>query len=389
MIGQKLTHTFLISSVLFFLPFRFDVLYSEAVESTKKAEASKEDVTVDPFDFFAIDPVSMGADASASKKDAGQSKPPYISAYFSPTCGHCSSFFSDQLPIIREKYINTHHITFGFRPFCHHPLDFAVTQLSLCRGKREFIALFTRFMTGQNEWIEFVVIPEKETEKRAESIKKMLDRLPDTFEASTKSGTLTKSEMLVKFNINESNQKSSVILFALSIGMTIDEIDQALYSTDANEIYSKLIVTTTAAKDDKGNPVAGIPAFYIDGAYEEDPLKASKDKPEEDDFDSIIKTGARVKKKEVAQTPIRRPAPKAKEVRQDEEAHQNEAVHQNETAQSKNVEQKPTLETAPSQSEPSQPVPVTHGTAPRDVSKPVSENWWSRLMSFFFGDRAK
>ncbi len=386
MIGQKLTHTLFISSVLFFLPFRFDVLCSEAIESAKKIEAPKEDVTVDPFDFFAIDPVSMGADANASvsKKHAGQSKVPYISAYFSPTCGHCSGFFTDQLPIIREKYINTHHITFGFRPFCHHPLDFVVTQLSLCRGKREFIALFTRFMTGQNEWIEYVIIPEKEVEKRTESIKKMLDRLPDTFEASTKSGTLTKAEMLVKFNINESNQKSSVILFALSIGITIDEIDQALYSTDANEIYSKLIVTTTAAKDNKGNPVAGIPAFYIDGVYEEDPLKASKDKPEEDDFDSIIKTGVRVKKKEVAQTLIRRSAPKVKEVRQDEAARQEDEGHQNKVTQSQNVEQKPTLETAPSQT-----APVAHGAVPQEVSKSTSGNWWSRLMSFFFGDRTK
>ncbi len=346
----------------------------------------KEEVTVDPFDFFAIDSVSMGANANvhAPKNYSEQSNIPYISAYFSPTCGHCSGFFADQLPILREKYINTHKITFGFRPFCHHPLDFVVTQLSLCRGKREFIALFTRFMTGQNEWIEFVIIPEKETEKRSENIKKMIDSLPDAFESSTKSGTLTKAEMLVKFNINESNQKASIILFALKIGITIDEIDHALYSADANEIYSKLIVTTTSAKDDKNNPVAGIPAFYINGVYEEDPLRTSKDKPEEDDFDSIIKTGARVKKKEVAQTPIRRPVQKVKEIHKDD----REDTHVDEPISPKKTEQKSELKGASSQSASAAVVAPVLKASPSSP-KPADENWWSRLMSVLLGDRSK
>jgi hypothetical protein len=59
-----------------------------------------------------------------------------------------------------------------------------------------------------------------------------------------------------------------VIVFALSIGLTEAEIEDALHGKQSEDRYNRLIVTWMQAMDDKGERVPGIPSYYVDGKYE-------------------------------------------------------------------------------------------------------------------------
>jgi len=212
-----------------------------------------------------------------------------ITGYFSPTCGHCGHFFKNELPDIRLKYINPGKIKLGIRPYCHHPIDFIVAQIACCRGHDHFIELFTLFMANQEAWFGLLLVPLEEKEKRKVIINSMLEKLPSTVD---------RTKALVQLNINEENPSSSVIIFALTHGFSIDEIDGALNCAKAEEISTQLIVGTLAAKDGNGESVSAIPAFYVDDIYQKDSLSLA-------DVDSLVKTGKIVaRQKEATQTAI-------------------------------------------------------------------------------------
>lgn len=219
-----------------------------------------------------------------------QNNAPYtITGYFSPTCGHCGHFFKAELPVIRTKYINPGKIRFGIRPYCHHPIDFIVTQLAWNRGPDRFMDAFSLFMENQATWFEFLMIPVTEKEKRKEAINKMIEKLPTTVD---------RNKALVKFNINEENPTSSVLLFALANGFSVEEIDAATNSEKAEEVANRLIVAVIEAKDNEGKGITGIPTFYINEIYQANPLTL-------DDFESLIKTGKIVSRpKEPTQTTV-------------------------------------------------------------------------------------
>ncbi|MES2252564.1 MAG: thioredoxin domain-containing protein [Pseudomonadota bacterium] len=258
----------------------------------RKDKVSSDDKSndVEPFPFAWVKPAANTLGSGASDTTLVSDKALFsITGYFSPTCGHCGQFFKNELPEIRLKYINPGKIKLGIRPYCHHPIDFIVTQIACCRGPDRFVELFSLFMENQEAWFGLLLVPLEEKEKRKEVIAKMLEQLPNTID---------RTKALVQFNINEENSSASVIIFALTHGFSVDEIDAAINSPKAEEVSTQLIVGTLAAKDDKGEGVAAIPTFYVDEVYQKDPLSVA-------DFDSLVKTGQIVARpKEATQTAV-------------------------------------------------------------------------------------
>jgi protein-disulfide isomerase len=252
-----------------------DETSSKKITTTKNSEDPLNNV--EPFSFKWIEPEPATLGASPVQKASTIADTPKftITGYFSPTCVHCGHFFKEDLPIIRKKYINPGKIKFGFRPYCHHPLDFVVVKLALSRGADNFIELFALFMENQDAWFKFLMIPDKEKKDRKKVIDEMIKNLPEQ---------INLKDALVKLNINEENSMSSILLFALSKGFSIEEINTVLNSSQSDEIENQLIVALMAAKDDKGQPVATIPTFYIDDQYQQHALNI-------DDFESIVQTG--------------------------------------------------------------------------------------------------
>lgn len=272
-------------------------------DESKKANTDDPLNNVEAFPFTWLKPAAATLAANNATTIVNQDNAPYtITGYFSPTCGHCGHFFKTELPVIQTKYINPGKIKFGIRPYCHHPIDFIVTQLAWSRGADHFLEAFSLFMVNQDVWFEFLVTPAKEIEKRKEIINKMIEKLP---------ATIDRSKILVKFNINEENPNSSIILFALANGFSIEEVDTALHSEKADDLANRLIVALLAAKDDEGKGITAIPTFYVNDKYQKEPLTL-------DDFESIVKTGKIIERpKEPTQTtvpttsPINNPAAQA------------------------------------------------------------------------------
>jgi hypothetical protein len=264
-------------------------------DTDKKTKNKKEDDDplnkVEPFPFIWVKPApaTLGANNAHETAAITNSASFTVTGYFSPTCGHCGYFFKAELPDIKAKYINPGKIKLGIRAFCHHPVDFIVAQLAWSRGAEQFLELFSTFMENQEVWFELILIPMNEKEKRKKVIDAMLEKLP---------ATIDRKKALVQLNINEENPTSSVILFALSKGFSIDEINTAVNSPKAEEITNQLIVTVLEAKDDEGKAIPAIPTYYINGAYQKEPLNLA-------DFESLVKTGNIVPRpKETTQTTI-------------------------------------------------------------------------------------
>lgn len=257
-------------------------------QDKENAEQPLNNVEAFPFTWLKPAEATLASDNAAAT--INQANAPYtITGYFSPTCGHCGHFFKTELPVIRTKYINPGKMRFGIRPFCHHPIDFVVTQLAWNRGADRFMDAFSLFMENQDVWFEFLMIPAAEKEKRKEAINKMIEKLP---------ATVDRNKALVKFNINEENPKSSVLLFALANGFSLEEIDAAINSEESEKIENRLIVAVIEAKDNEGKSITAIPTFYINDICQDNPLTLN-------DFESLIKTGRIVPRpKEPTQTTL-------------------------------------------------------------------------------------
>ncbi|MDP3371336.1 MAG: thioredoxin domain-containing protein [Candidatus Paracaedibacteraceae bacterium] len=252
-------------------------------ESLKNDPHENDLNNVEPFPFIWLKPqlATLGAPTNQDCDTISANAQYTITAYFSPTCGHCGIFFNTTLSDIQIKYINTGKIKFGFRPYCHHVIDFVVSQLSASKGPEHFQTLFSLFMKNQPNWFEYLMIPDKEEKKKKEAIEKMIAALPSTIDTK---------KALITLNINEQNPSSSVLLFALKNGFTVEEIDTAINSQKAQELTDRLIVGTLAAKTDKGESVPGIPSFYINDQYQDDPLTI-------EDFKSLTETGKIIERK--------------------------------------------------------------------------------------------
>ena len=261
-------------------------------KKTKNKEEDDDPLNnVEPFPFIWVKPApaTLAANNAHETTAITNSAAFTVTGYFSPTCGHCGHFFKSELPDIKAKYVNPGKIKLGIRAYCHHPVDFIVTQLAWSRGPEQFLELFSTFMESQEVWFELILIPMNEKEKRKKVIDAMLEKLP---------ATLDRKKALVQLNINEENPTSSVMLFALSKGFSIDEVDTAVNSPKAEEVTNKIIITVLEAKDDEGKAIAAIPTYYINGAYQKDPLNLA-------DFESLVKTGNIVPRaKETTQTTI-------------------------------------------------------------------------------------
>lgn len=256
-------------------------------------EHTKDLNDVQPFPFIWLVPeIATLGSSNAEDCDAISAKAKFtITGYFSPTCGHCGIFFNTAIADIQRKYVNKGKIKFGFRPYCHHVIDFIVCQIASCRGADQFYKLFSLFMQNQAAWFAYLLIPEKNDDDKKKAVEALLATLPETIDIK---------KALITLNINEKNPASSVLIFALSQGFTIEEIDAATNpnSLKAQEVTDQLIVGTLAAKTDKGESVPGIPSFYINDVYQDDPLTI-------EDFENILKTGKIVeRKKEPTQTAI-------------------------------------------------------------------------------------
>ena len=144
----------------------------------KNNDTQNEGDTVEPFPISWLKPAAATLGSSTAQNAPSADKALFtVIGYFSPTCGHCGHFFRTELPEIQIKYINPGKIKLGIRPYCHHPIDFIVTQLAASRGFDQFLGLFSLFMKNQSVWFELLYIPMAEKEKRKKIIDAMVEKL--------------------------------------------------------------------------------------------------------------------------------------------------------------------------------------------------------------------
>ena len=84
----------------------------------------------------------------------GQADAPVtIVEYASLTCGHCSAFHVNTLPLIKEKYIAAGHVKIKFRPFPFDSFATAGAMLAQCVAPKQRVAFLDILFQRQGQWI--------------------------------------------------------------------------------------------------------------------------------------------------------------------------------------------------------------------------------------------
>lgn len=203
----------------------------------------------------------------------------HILVYFSPTCHHCQNFFKS-FPDLIENYIKPKKIFFYLRPYTsqNNPFDLVVSQLAMHKGDNSFVYYFSKFMLAAELWSPYIYKfrGDKTTDKDNEEKIKCLSTLVSSLGFSSDflrsiNSRLHESLRFYKRSTEEfDNDKmfTSLIFVALSFDISPEQINHALVGDNAEDVQNRLILTTLQALNEKNEPVAAIPAFYINSNFQ-------------------------------------------------------------------------------------------------------------------------
>ena len=79
--------------------------------------------------------------------------PTKIVEYMSYTCGHCASFETNDVPLIKSQYIITGKASLEIRNFVLNPVDLTAAMLSRCGGKGRFFGNHKHLLATQKTWL--------------------------------------------------------------------------------------------------------------------------------------------------------------------------------------------------------------------------------------------
>jgi protein-disulfide isomerase len=100
-------------------------------------------------DLGALDTPNPLGEIVLGQEDA----PVTIVEYASLTCGHCSAFHVNTLPLIKEKYISNGLVKIKFRPFPFDSFATAGAMLAQCVAPKQRVAFLEILFQRQAQWI--------------------------------------------------------------------------------------------------------------------------------------------------------------------------------------------------------------------------------------------
>lgn len=86
------------------------------------------------------------------RKLGSDSAPIKVVEYSSLTCGHCSAFHKDDLPIITAKYIETGKVQFIFKEFPLNKPALDASKILRCMPEDKFVAFQGLLFSEQDKW---------------------------------------------------------------------------------------------------------------------------------------------------------------------------------------------------------------------------------------------
>jgi len=103
--------------------------------------------------MFCAIPFAGADDIGPDERVLGaEDAPVTIIEYASMTCPHCASFHTDQLPEIKEKYIDTGQVRLVFRDFPLDRLALAASMIARCAPENRYFALLDELFERQAKW---------------------------------------------------------------------------------------------------------------------------------------------------------------------------------------------------------------------------------------------
>lgn len=102
-----------------------------------------------------VDPAELAKPGPLGDKVMGKDDAPVtIIEYASLTCGHCAAFHRDNLPALKEKYIDTGKAKLIFREFPLDPLSTAASMISRCATNERYFPMVSAFFGTQLQWAQ-------------------------------------------------------------------------------------------------------------------------------------------------------------------------------------------------------------------------------------------
>lgn len=201
---------------------------------------------------------------SPTTNDTNTDSPKTIELFFSPTCTHCSHFFQELLKNnFTSDYIANGKVRFWIRPYCVPPQDFAIAQISYVNGEENFARYMLDFVVNHEKWIGFCYLKPDETKQKQKFIDDMITKL--NLEPILSS--LTRDEKIA-LNIVPENILSTIYLYALSMGITAQQIINAITGPNSASIAKMLLRVKHLPLDEKGECISAVPAFYINKFFQ-------------------------------------------------------------------------------------------------------------------------
>lgn len=189
-----------------------------------------------------------------------------IEAYFSPTCGHCAQYFKDMRKNnFIDTYVATEKARFYIRPYCMNAIDCAVCCIAGIRGEEWFLHFFCQFIEKHEDWVGYY-----DPNKSPEEKQKILENLQKKYDINLHEfGPMPFFKSETTDTLASSLDLSAIVVMALSLGFTKDEIIEAIMGSKGEELYGRFLLTQECARNERNEPIAALPAFYINGHYKD------------------------------------------------------------------------------------------------------------------------
>ena len=145
--------------------------------------------------------------------------------YAAPVCPHCAHFNEAFFPDIKKNYIDTGKVFYVFRVFPIRPGDGPATKLALCMPADKYFAFIDLLFRNQTKWDS--------------------DEFPGA------------------------DQHGGLILMARIGGMSAEQADQCMASTEKDELINKV-----ASEGQSRYAISSTPTFIVNGTpYSELPFE--------------------------------------------------------------------------------------------------------------------